>query len=72
MSCSPLKPPAGVGLGDAEDRVIGVAIRAGVLVFAGLIEERVDLAPKGRKAQEPGAAQGNVGFDRRGIEALRG
>ena len=49
---------AGIGLGDAEDRVVGVAIRAGMLVFAGLIEDRVDLAPEGRKAQGAGGGSG--------------
>ena len=44
MSCSPLKSLARVGLGDAQDRVIGVTVRTGMLVFAGLIEDRVDLA----------------------------
>jgi hypothetical protein len=35
-----------VGLGDLEDRVIGVAIRAGMPILAGLVEDRVDLAPE--------------------------
>ena len=33
----------------------------GVPVLAGLIEERIDLAPEGREAQEPGPAEADVG-----------
>ena len=49
-----------------------MAVGAGVLVFTGLIEHRVDLAPKGRKAQEARAAERKVGLDRRGIDTLGG
>ncbi len=71
MSCSLLKPATGVGLGDAEDRVVGVAIRTGVAVLTGLIEERVHLAPEVGEAQESRTAQSEVGLDRGGIDALR-
>ena len=43
-----------VGLSDAQDRVRGVTAGAGVAVLASLGEDRIDLAPEGRQAQEPG------------------
>ena len=42
-----------VGLGDPQDRVVGVAIGAGMPIVAGLVEERVDLLSEGREAQQP-------------------
>ena len=61
MSCSALVAPGRIGLGDAQDRVVAVAVRTGLLIVAGLIEKRVDLLSEGREAQEPGPAQLDVG-----------
>ena len=40
--------------GDAQDRVIAVAARAGLLILAGSVEKWVNLVPEGREAQQPG------------------
>ena len=53
-----------IGLGDAEDGVVGVASGAGVPVLPGLVKERIDLLPEGGEAQEPRAAEACIGIDR--------
>ena len=59
------------GRGDAQDRVIAVAVRAGLLILAGPVEERVDLLAEGREAQEPRSAQLDVGRQRAGFDPIR-
>ena len=58
-----------VGLRDPQDRVVAVAVRTRLLIFARLIKQRVDLFSECREAQQPRLAELDVGNDRRGVKS---
>src|SRR5208337_55300 len=58
-----------IGLGDPENRVVGVTARTGIRVFPRLVEEWVDRAPEGCKAEHARSGQGEIGLHAGRVEA---
>ena len=71
ISCSPVKPRDRSA--SAIRRMVWLAWQSAQAcpILAGLVEERVDLAPEGRKAQEPGTAERGHRKSRRRVRFLR-